>query len=208
MVENCSICGSKLEDDVKFCPECGEKIPLAKETKKVETKVKSKAKTKKKKISIKFILPKISLKNAPKPVIAGIALLCIAIIAVAGVVVISPFDLTGSVAKVEAQNKGGRIFSVIVENTCDSDATCYLTMSGLKYTYLGNGGEFTVKADSTMEINIVEDALAIPQNNYDITLFAEIDWSEKVTAFDVTESAEFSIFETDGNLFIESTRAR
>ena len=85
MVENCSECGNKLKDDVKFCPECGEKTPPAKEIKKVETKTKSKAKTKKKKTTVKFNLPKLSLKKVPKPVIVGIALLCIAIIAVAGV---------------------------------------------------------------------------------------------------------------------------
>ena len=206
MVENCSECGNKLEDDVKFCTECGEIIPPAKETKKVETKTKSKAKTKKKKTTVKFNLPKLSLKKVPKPVIVGITLLCIAIIAVAGVVVISPFDTTGSVVKV--QEKGGRIFSVAVENTCDSDATCYLTVSGLRYNQFGNNGEFTVPSGETMTINIVEDALFIAKANYDITLFAEIEWLQEGTAFDVTESAEFSIYQTDGEFLIESTGAR
>jgi len=202
MVENCSECGNKLEDDVKFCPECGEKAPPAQEIKKIETKTK----TKKKKTTVKFSFSKLSLKKVPKPVIAGIALLCIAIIAVAGVVVISPFDTTGSVVKV--QEKGGRIFSVAVENTCDSDATCYLTVSGLTYYQFGNNGEFTVPSGETMTINIVEDVLIIPKTNYDITLFATIGHMEKGTAFDVTESAEFSIYQTDGEFLIESTGAR
>ena len=204
MVENCSVCGNKLEGDLKFCPECGEKIPLAKETKKIETKTKSKAKTKKKKTTTKFSLPKLSLKNAPKPVIAGIALLCIAIIAVAGVVVISPFDTTGSVTSMGVQEKGGRIFTVIVENTCDSDATCYLTVSGLKYMHLGNGGEFTVESGKTMEIKIVEDTFVIQYANYDIALFASIDYTDKCTVVGVTESAEFLIGdgEVDGDFII------
>ncbi len=206
MVENCSECGNKLEDDVKFCPDCGEKVPPVQETEKVEIKAKSKAKTKKKKTTIKFNLPKLSLKKVPKPVIVGITLLCIAIIAVAGVVVISPFDTTGSVVKV--QEKGGRIFSVAVENTCDSDATCYLTVSGLRYNQFGNNGEFTVPSGETMTINIVEDALFIAKANYDITLFAEIEWLQEGTAFDVTESAAFSIYQTDGEFLIESTGAR
>lgn len=197
MVENCSECGNKLEDDVKFCPECGEKAPPAQEIKKIETKTK----TKKKKTTVKFSFSKLSLKKVPKPVIAGIALLCIAIIAVAGVVVISPFDTTGSVVKV--QEKGGRIFSVAVENTCDSDAKCYLTVSGLKY-----GEEFTVPAEGSFTYNIVEDILFITKTNYDISLFATIDYQEKGTAFDVTESAEFSIYQTDGEFLIESTGAR
>ena len=88
MVEKCSICGNKLEEDVKFCPDCGEKIAPAKETKKtkkVETKVKDKTKTttKKKKNKIKFSIPKISIKNIPKPVLTGIVLICVALIAVA-----------------------------------------------------------------------------------------------------------------------------
>jgi len=206
MVENCSECGNKLEDDVKFCPECGEKAPPAKEIKKIETKTKSKAKTKKKKTTVKFSFSKLSLKKVPKPVIVGIALLCIAIIAVAGVVVISPFDTTGSVVKV--QEKGGRIFSVAVENTCDSEATCYLTVSGLRYNQFGNNGEFTVPSGETITINIVEDVLFIAKTNYDITLFATIGHVEKGTAFDVTESAEFSIYQTDGEFLIESTGAR
>jgi len=198
MVENCSVCGNKLDGDLKFCPECGEKIPLAKETtkkeiKKVETKTKLKAKTKKKKTTPKFSLPKISLKNAPKPVIAGIALLCIAIIAVAGVVVISPFELNGSVTSAGVQEKGGRIFTVIVENTCDSDATCYLTVSGLTYMHIGNGGEFTVKPKTTMEIKIVEDTFVVQYAEYDIALFATIDYTDQIAAVDVTESAEFVI---------------
>ena len=204
MVENCSECGNKLEDDVKFCPECGEKAPPAQEIKKVETKTKTK--TKKKKTTVKFSFSKLSLKKVPKPVIAGIALLCIAIIAVAGVVVISPFDTTGSVVKV--QEKGGRIFSVAVENTCDSDAKCYLTVSGLRYNQFGNNGEFTVPSGETMTINIVEDALFIAKANYDITLFAEIEWLQEGTAFDVTESAEFSIYQTDVEFLIESTGVR
>ncbi len=209
MVENCSICGSKLEDEVKFCPECGEKIPLARETKKVETKVKSKAKTKKKKTTIKFSLPKIPLKNAPKPVIAGIALVCIAIIAVAGVVVISPFDMTGSVSKSGTQEiAGGRVFSVIVENFCDSEATCYLKVGGLIYKEIGNGGEFTIPAGESVTHDIVEDILFIPRTSYEITLYATIDYTAEETAFDVTESSEFSISEMEGELIVASTGAR
>ena len=207
MVENCSVCGNKLEDDVKFCPECGEKAPPAKEIKKIETKTKSKAKTKKKKTTVKFNLPKLSLKKAPKPVIVGIALLCIAIIAVASVMVLSPFDITGSVASV--QEKGGRIFSIDIENTCDSEATCYLTVGGLKYIEVGNDeGYFTVPSGESITLNIVEDILFLTKANYDITLFAEIEWFQEGTAFDVTESAEFSIYQTDGEFLIESTGAR
>jgi len=58
MIEKCSVCGNKLEDDVKFCPDCGEKILPVQETKKVETK--TKAKTEKKKTTTKFSLPKLS----------------------------------------------------------------------------------------------------------------------------------------------------
>lgn len=208
MVENCSECGNKLEDDVRFCPECGEKAPPAKEIKKIETK--SKAKTKKKKTTVKFNLPKLSLKKVPKPVIVGIALLCIAIIAVAGVVVISPFDTTGSVVKVEQQEKvGGRVFSVAVENTCDAEATCYLTVGGLKYMEVGNDeGYFTVPSEESITLDIVEDILFLTKANYDITLFAEIEWFQEGTAFDVTESAEFSIYQADEEFFIESTGAR
>ena len=209
MVENCLICGSKLEANVKFCPECGEKIPLAKGTKKVETKIKSKAKTKKKKTTTKFILPKISLKSAPKPMIAGIALLCIAIVAVAGVVVISPFDMTGSVSNTGAQEiSGGRIFSVVVENFCDTDATCYLTVGGLKYKEVGNNGDFTILSGKTITLDIVEDILYFTKNNYDISLYATIDYQEKGTVSGVTELAEFSISEIEGELVIASIGAR
>ena len=201
MIEKCSVCGNKLEDDVKFCPDCGEKIPSVQETKKVETK--TKAKTKKKKTTTKFSLPKLSLKNAPKPVIAGIALLCIAIIAVAGVVVISPFDTTGSIVKV-----GGRVFSVDIENTCDADATCYLTVGGLRYNHFGANGEFKVPSGDSITITLVEDVLFRQDTSYDITLFATIGYTEKGTASDVTESAEFSIYQTEGELIIESTGAR
>jgi uncharacterized OB-fold protein len=203
MIEKCSVCGNKLEDEVKFCPDCGEKVPPAQETKKVETKTKSKAKTKKKKTTTKFSLPKLSLKNAPKPVIAGIALLCIAIIAVAGVVVISPFDTTGSIVKV-----GGRVFSVDIENTCDADATCYLTVGGLRYNHFGANGEFKVPSGDSITITLVEEVLFRQDTSYDITLFATIGYTEKGTAFDITESAEFSICQTDGELVIESTGVR
>ena len=201
MIEKCSVCGNKLEDDVKFCPDCGEKVPSAQETKKVETK--TKAKTKKKKTTTKFSLPKLSLKNAPKPVIAGIALLCIAIIAVAGVVVISPFDTTGSIVKV-----GGRVFSVDIENTCDADATCYLTVGGLRYNHFGANGEFKVPSGDSITITLVEDVLFRQDTSYEIILFATIGYTEKGTASDVTESVEFSISQTDGELIIESTGAR
>ena len=201
MIEKCSVCGNKLEDDVKFCPDCGEKIPPVQETKKVETK--TKAKTKKKKTTTKFSLPKLPLKNAPKPVIAGIALLCIAIIAVAGVVVISPFDATGSIVKV-----GGRVFSVDIENTCDADATCYLTVGGLRYNHFGANGEFKVPSGDSITITLVEDVLFRQDTSYEIILFATIGYTEKGTASDVTESVEFSISQTDGELIIESTGAR
>jgi hypothetical protein len=207
MIEKCSVCGNKLEDDVKFCPDCGEKVPPAQETEKVEIKAKSKAKTKKKKTTIKFSLPKLSLKNAPKPVIAGIALLCIAIIAVAGVVVISPFDTTGSVVEVEP-NVGGRVFSVDIENTCDADATCYLTVGGLRYNHFGANGEFKVHSGDSITLTLVEDVLFRQDTSYEIILFATIDYTEKGTAFDVTESAEFSIYQTEGELIIESIGAR
>lgn len=201
MIEKCSVCGNKLEDGVKFCPDCGEKIPSVQETKKVETK--TKVKTKKKKTTTKFSLPKLSLKNAPKPVIAGIALLCISIIAVAGVVVISPFDTTGSIVKV-----GGRVFSVDIENTCDADATCYLTVGGLRYNHFGANGEFKVLSGDSITITLVEDALFRQDTSYDITLFATIGYTEKGTAYDITESAEFSICQTDGELVIESSGVR
>ena len=201
MIEKCSVCGNKLEDDVKFCPDCGEKIPSVQETKKVETK--TKVKTKKKKTTTKFSLPKLSLKNAPKPVIAGIALLCIAIIAVAGVVVISPFDTTGSIVKV-----GGRVFSVDIENTCDADATCYLTVGGLRYNHFGANGEFKVPSGDSITITLVEDVLFRQDTSYEIILFATIGYTEKGTASDVTESVEFSISQTDGELIIESIGAR
>ena len=207
MIKKCSVCGNELEDDVKFCPDCGEKVPPVQETKKVETKTKSKAKTKKKKTMTKFSLPKLSLKNAPKPVIAGIALLCVAIIAVAGIVVISPFDITGSVAKVKP-NTGGRVFSVDIENTCDADATCYLTVGGLRYTYFGANGEFKVPSGDSITITLVEDVLFRQDTSYEITLFATTDYTEKGTASDVTESAEFSISQTEGELIIDSTGVR
>ena len=196
MIEKCSVCGNKLEDDVKFCPDCGEKIPSVQETK-------TKVKTKKKKTTNKFSLPKLSLKNAPKPVIAGITLLCIAIIAVAGVVVISPFDTTGSIVKV-----GGRVFSVDIENTCDADATCYLTVGGLRYNHFGANGEFKVPSGDSITITLVEDVLFRQDTSYEIILFATIGYTEKGTASDVTESVEFSISQTDGELIIESIGAR
>ena len=153
-------------------------------------------------------MPKLSLKKVPKPVIVGIALLCIAIIAVAGVIVISPFDMTGSVASV--QEKGGRVFSVDVENTCDNDAECHLTVSGLTYTHFGNGGYFTVPAGETMTVNIVEDVLFVSYNNYKICLIAEIEHQEKGIVDGVAESIGFTICqtETDGEFFIESSGAR
>ena len=200
MIEKCSVCGNKLEDDVKFCPDCGEKVLSAQETEKVETKTKSKAKKKK---TTKFSLPKLSLKNTPKPVITGIALLCIAIIAVAGVVVISPFDTTGSIVKV-----GGRVFSVDIENTCDDVATCYLTVGGLRYNHFGANGEFKVPPGNSITIALVEDVLFRQDSSYEITLFATVDYTEKGTAFGVTESAEFSICQTDGELVIESSGVR
>jgi len=213
MVEKCTVCGNKLEDDVKFCPDCGEKIAPAKETKKTnkeETKIKTKSKTttKKKKNKIKFSIPKISIKNIPKPVLTGIALICIAFIAIAAVVVVSPFDLTGSV--VDASDGGSRVFSILVENTDDSDAKCYLTVSGLRYNYFGTDGEFTVPAGETVEINIVEDVLFVKKSNYEISLFASIDHVEKGTASDVTESAEFLIqpIEEEGEFIIESIGVR
>jgi len=205
MVENCSVCGKKLDKEMKFCPDCGEKVPLSAQTKKIETKPKQKNKTKRKTLKISW--PKISLKKVPKPVLAGVALLCVAIIAIAGVFVLSPFDLTGSAALKE---KGGRTFAIDIQNTCDSDAKCYLTVSGITYCYFGNNGEFSVPAGETLTVNIVEDALVIPFKNYEISLFADIGHMEKGTATSVTESAGFVIYpsEIDGEFFIESAGVR
>ena len=214
MVEKCSVCGNEWEEDVKVCPDCGEKVTPVEETKKTnkvetKTKAKSKPKTKKKENKIKFSIPKISFKNIPKPVLAGIALICIAFIAVAAVVVVSPFDLTGSVVDTTTE-KGGRVLSILVENTDDSNAKCYLTVSGLRYNYFGTDGEFTVPAGETVEINIVEDVLFVTKTNYEVSLFATIDHVEKGTAFDVTESAEFLIspVESEGEFIIESIGVR
>ena len=201
MIKKCSVCGNELEEDAKFCPDCGEKVPSVQETEKIETK--TKAKIKKKKTTTKFNLPKLSLKNAPKPVIAGIALLCIVIIAVAGVVVISPFDITSSIVKT-----GGRAFSVDIENTCDADATCYLTVGGLRYNYFGTNGEFKVHLGDSVTITLAEDVLFRQDISYDITLFATTDYTEKGTALDVTESAAFTISQTDGELIVKSTGVR
>lgn len=207
MVEKCSVCGNKLDDDVKFCPDCGEKVATDNKTTKTE-KVETKTKTKAKKKQFKINIPKISFKKIPKPILTGIALICIAFIAVAAVVVVSPFNLTGSV--VDAEEKGGRVFSILIENTDDSDAKCYLTVSGLRYNYFGSEGEFTVPAGETVEINIVEDVLFVKKSNYEISLFASIDHLEKGTAFDVSESAEFMIspMESEGEFIVESIDIR
>ena len=206
MVENCSVCGNKLEDDFKFCPECGEKVPIPKKTKttkKVETKAKTK--NKKKKTPIKFTLPKLTMNIPRKTALAAIAIICIAVVVAAGVVVISPFDATSSVVSVKQEDFGGRVFKATVENTCGCEAECYLKVGALKY-----GETFTVLPEEKIIVDVVEDSLNpnLLSSNYDITLYAAIDYMTEGTAFDVTESAEFSILEEDGELIIENTGAR
>ena len=98
---------------------------------------------------------------------------------------------------------GGRTFTVIIENFCDDEATCYLTVDNLRYVE-----PFTVSSKATIALDIIEDELFVQKGSYDISLFAEVNYLEEGTALDVTESAEFLIHQVDGELVVENTYAQ
>ena len=97
----------------------------------------------------------------------------------------------------------GRTFLVVIENFCEKNVVCYLTVDNLRY-----GDSFTISSNKTIAVDIIEDDLFIKKDSYDISLFAEIDYLEKGTAFNVTESAEFLIHKENGALLVESIDAQ
>jgi len=208
MIENCAACGNELDDNVKFCPNCGEKVVSEKKIEKNNAEFK----TKKSNMKLKLNLPKISFIDKPKPVLAGFALLCIAIIVIAGVVIISPFDLSGAVSSSGEKDIGSRVFVINIDNTCEEKAKCYLTVSGLRYTQIGSTadkGEFSINSGESISINIIEEALFKICDSYEISLFVEFDHLEKATVYDITESVDFSInpMDLEGEFAIDSSNA-
>ena len=191
MDNNCTVCGKKLDGKFKFCPDCGSEI-------KVEVKPKTKQKKQTKK-TMKINWPKISLKIPKKTAITVVSVICIIALAAAAVVYIAPFDTTGSIVS----STGGRTFSVSIENTADGAAVCFLKVGKLKY-----GESFDVLPSETVTVEINEDSLFLQQGQYDVTLYATIDYTEESTVSGVTDSAEFVIGEEQGECFIEALGAR
>jgi len=201
MPKYCSECGNKLEGSFKFCPECGKKMPMIKDVKRleeIETKEKVKTKAEEK---TRFALPKPSLKISKKTAIAIISIVCVAIVVAAVVLVISPFGnwTTG------VKSAGGRTFTVTVESTYGSDVDCYITIDNLKQGEYGNTG-FVVSSSGTEVITINEDDLKYERNTYKITLYATVDGgSKEAVASAVTESAGFLISSVGGQLSVNCT---
>lgn len=199
MPKYCSECGNKLEGSFKFCPECGKKMPMIKDVKRleeIETKEKVKTKAEEK---TRFALPKPSLKISKKTAIAIISIVCVAVVVAAAVLVISPFGnwTTG------VKSAGGRTFTVTVNNTYSSSADCYLKIGNLKDNKYS---DWNISSGESKTFEINEDDQIIPQDDYDITLYATIDGDLKeATASAVTESAEFLISSADGQLSVNCT---
>jgi len=198
----CSSCGNELEKDFKFCSECGEKIPVTQEIEEIKPILNETNKSQKPR---KKIAPKRYIKNIPKPFVAAIIVIGILVISVAGVVIVSPFDITGSLASSE-----NRSFSIDIRNKCADDAVCYLTVDKLKYCYIGEEGEFNVYGQDSFAVDLVEDAFLFTDSSYDITLYVTAGDApmQRVTAYDVTEHASFTISDVDGEIIIENSRVR
>lgn len=199
MLEYCPECGNKLKESFKFCPNCGKNLTgefafcpgcgkkMILSEKRIVSLPEKREMFKAKKEKSKITFPKISLHIPRKTVIIIIALVCLAVVVSAAVIVLSPFDTAGV-------QSAGRIFTVTVENTFNSDAECYLKVGSLKY-----GETFTVSSGETEMISVEEDNLmpSILGSNYAITLYTTInDITIEATANAVTESASFLISES------------
>lgn len=204
MPKYCPECGNRLEGSFKFCPECGKKMPMPEDTKrleKVETKEEVKTKAKEKR---KVVLPKPSLKISKKTAIAIISIVCVAVVASAAVLVLSPFGngTTGT----GVGSAGGRTFIVTVNNTYSSSADCYLKIGNLKDN---KNSDWNISSGESKTFEINEDDQVILQDDYDITLYATVDGDLKeATASAVTESAEFSISSANGQHGVECTSSQ
>lgn len=199
MPKYCPECGNRLEGSFKFCPECGKKMPMPEDTKrleKVETKEEVKTKAKEK---TRVALPKPSLKISKKTAIAIISIICIAVVVSAAILVISPFG-NGTTG---VGSTGGRTFIVTVNNTYSSSADCYLKIGNLKDNKYS---DWNISSGESKTFEINEDDQVILQDDYDITLYATVDGDLKeAIASAVTESAEFLISSADGQLSVNCT---
>ena len=94
----------------------------------------------------------------------------------------------------------GRTFQIVIENFCDETVSCYLTVDTERY-----GVMFPVSSNTTVSAEVHEDKLPIKKDSYDISVFATLDSDEKATAENVTEYAEFSLYQEEAIFFVECT---
>jgi predicted nucleic acid-binding Zn-ribbon protein len=227
MVKYCTECGSELEEDYKFCPDCGkekatskkgkkaEKVKITtKEEEKVETKAKKeedkeplKAKEelepekekKKERFQLKF--PKISFKKVPKKTaIFLIAIICIIVVVSGSAYVV----LNGNFLNASVKPEGGRTFSITVTNDFNKDASCKLLIDHLPQGPYGLVG-FTINASGSEVIEINEDDLSYIRDSYLIELIVEINgadgYPERDEAPAVNTTADFLIDMVDGQIY-------
>lgn len=219
----CSNCGAKLKENFMFCPECGkkwdssEKFVMSKPKKAEKTEIDDKVEkaepvektTPSKKTKSKAASPKISLnflKNFKRPgkkVLMIISVICIVLVVAAAVIVFYPFNN----ANTNSSSYGGRTFSITIENNYGSTVSCYLKVGELRY----GENDFPISSRETFTTAVIEDSLnpILLNSDYDITLYVSSDDGEsQATAFDVTESVTFEIFDDNGIISVNCTESQ
>lgn len=217
----CSNCGAKLKENFMFCPECGkkwdssEKSVMSKPKKAEKTEIDDKVEkaepvektTPSKKAKSTAASPKISLnflKNFKRPgkkVLMIISVICIVLVVAAAVIVFYPFNNANS------SSSGGRTFAITIDNNFGSTVSCYLTVGQLRYGDI----DYSIQSGDSFPIVIVEDSLnpILLNSDYDITLYVSSDDGEsQATAFDVTESVTFEIFDDNGIISVNCTESQ
>ena len=230
MVKYCTECGTELEEDFKFCPDCGKEKVTSKKGKKaekaktsvkeeekkekVETKTKKEedkepVKTKeehetekeKKKERFRLKFPKISFKKLPKKTtIFLIAIICIIVVVSGSAYVV----LNGNFLNASVKPEGGRTISITVTNDFNKDAFCKLLIDHLPQGPYGLVG-FTINASGSEVLEIIEDDLSYIRDSYLIELIVEIDgadgYPERDEAPAVNTTADFIIDMIDGQIY-------
>lgn len=213
----CSNCGAKLEENFMFCPECGKKwgsseksfIPKSKKTEKagIEDKVEKTMPSKKAKSNAAS--PKRSrsfLKNFKRPgkkVLMIISVICIVLVVAAAVIMFYPFNN----ANTNSSSYGGRTFAITIDNNFGSTVSCYLKVGQLRYGNI----DYSIQSGDSFPIVVVEDSLnpILLNSDYDITLYVSSnDGESQATAFDVTESVTFEIFDDNGIVSVNCTESQ
>jgi len=191
----CPDCEKIIEEGLTFCPECGKRFLPAEKTGITKPEKVEKPKTRKGKR--RFSFPKIFSKIPRKTMLILLFVVCIVIVAAASLYYYYPFSTTNGTSY------GGRTFVLTINNSHTSNAECYLKVGALAY-----GDTFLILAGEELTIDVIEDDLHpnLLSSDYDITLFATInELTLEDTAYDVTDSASFSIFASDGQHDVNCT---